>query len=142
MHAAYPFEDLGQSRFAASTLHCHADVDFPPSPSDLKALFMTDPHIQLLHPSIFVITNSTKYIIFRGQNTPKWTEDFVSKKINSWESQLGEREAQFVSEKQSYHEQLFISWRSQTALLNQIAHKYDLKIFTCPRNQNIATRIN
>ncbi|OGH10657.1 MAG: hypothetical protein A2857_01890 [Candidatus Levybacteria bacterium RIFCSPHIGHO2_01_FULL_36_15] len=122
-----------------SILHNHADIDLPPSPPDLGVLFLDESSI-ILSPSIFVITKGTKFVIFRGQNTPQWSEDFVSAKTASWLSQITERAKQFQYQVNSKEENISLHRRVYSALLSQIAAKYDLKVFTCPTKQNTVNR--
>jgi hypothetical protein len=133
-------EHIGQQRFLGSIIHTHGDSDLPPSVADLDSLFISfSNRLETLSPSIIVATVSTKFTIFRGQNTPRLNEDIFAQKSEIWIRQMRERIRQFASG-QSEDEKMSINIRVQSAMLFQIARKYDLKIFTCPSNQNIAIK--
>lgn len=142
----YPREQQ-QDRFIASLMHTHEELDFPPSPIDMRGLFLKNDHI-IAQTAVFVITKSqkpdgsltsNKYIIFRGEQTPQWSEEEANDKVRIWEQMLVERVKAHIDNKVlSRGEQLAVNARAQGAFMRQLVKKYDLRLFTAVNGSDSA----
>lgn len=127
-----------QDKYIGASMHCHP-IDLPPSPTDLLSLFSPG-HFPERMPAIFITTQSTKYVVFRGENTPNWDTNQRQEKDNLWISQYVERLRNVLPGNASIEKALEINRRATTTLINQIAQKYDLRIYKCPTSQNTAIK--
>lgn len=135
-----------QDRFIATTMHTHSDLDFPPSPQDMLHLFLGDENPSA-QTAVFVVTNSrrpdgslvsNKYILFRGPNTPQWSEEHAMEKVQQWMGMLMERVSAHITPNMSEAEQKAINARAQGALLRHIVRKYGLRLFTAVNGSPVA----
>lgn len=127
-----------QDRFVVTAMHTHSDLDFPPSPQDMLNLFLADDNIKA-QTAVFVITKSqktdgsltsNKYILFRGEHTPQWTDAQANEKVQQWLKMLTERVRAHLSPYMSREEQSAINARAQGALMRHLVRAYDLRLFT------------
>ncbi len=129
-------KNLRQDKFAAGVIHTHGLADIPQSSHDLFPLFINT-EFPTATPMSGVITPKRKIFIFRGENTPAWDLDFAEYKINSWDKAFEERVKKHLDWTMSISQRVDINRRAGSALVNQIARKYDLRIYTCESSETI-----
>lgn len=103
--------------------------------------------ISYAETAVFVSSPKSKTLIFRGQLTPQWSEDFARRKVALWRSLLEERGTQVTIDRTrrlplipiGEEEAIDLNNRIQLALLKQLARTYDLVVFKCPLRENIAS---
>lgn len=127
-----------QSRFVGTIMHNHGNLDLPPSPPDLTFLFKAG---FTLSPSILVSTINTNYLIFRGEETPQWTDKILDKKMASWVEQLHDRVRMFQNTHMTDQDNIRLHHRATMAMVAQIARTYDLQLFTGNSSQNSVTKL-
>ena len=127
---------LRQDKYTVGALHTHGLKDAPQSTSDLIGLFrkVDETNAAMLNA---VITPNRKIFIFRGANTPQWEEDFIQSKVQIWRDAFLQRVGHHLRSSMSHFEVDEINRRASTALINQIAQKYDLAIYSCSTSETV-----
>lgn len=120
-------------------IHTSWNTDRPISIVCLRMLLNEDTFMGAL-PAIFIVGKTQNMLIFRGQDTPQWTDREAEKKGSLWIWQLQERLRNFIKPAMSLEESEEIVTRAQKALLRQICAKYDLAYFAGPTDNTIVTR--
>ncbi|MGA2911860.1 MAG: hypothetical protein ABSE17_04505 [Candidatus Levyibacteriota bacterium] len=125
-----------QDRFVGALIHSHP-FDAPPSPLDLSNLLSSNKNA-LAHTSAFIVTPVRKILVFRGAQTPQFSQKEVEAKMNLWKKQIDERVARLRTPAMSDLEVLDMEARAQQTMVRQIIKKYGLRYFVCPVGQTIA----
>ncbi|MFA5933139.1 MAG: hypothetical protein WCV81_02620 [Microgenomates group bacterium] len=128
-----------QEYFLAVGIHNHP-VPTPPSPCDLGGLFLSDEN-PIASTAVFTSSEAEKIVLFRGENTPGWTRDFIDQKVISWDKMIEERAFASLRPNMLMREQTQTNRRVQMAWLRDVVAKYDLQAFSCPIRENIARRM-
>jgi len=126
-----------QNRFMAVAIHNHP-LEMPPSTFDLNNLFLSDKS-PLAHTAVLVASPTKKTLIFRGLDTPQWSEEEIELNRLMWDLDSQTRFEQFYTDNMTVIETTALSSRVQNIVLNHIALEHDLRVFICPLRQNIAS---
>lgn len=129
---------LNENKNAAVFIHSHGVVDVPTSPQDIISLFL-----KLKEGGVtatFVITPEKKSLIFRGPKTPTWDRPAAEDSLKNWVDSVNENIKSSIQPHMSREEQVGINAMEIHKFLRDLADKYDLQMFSCPSEKNIATR--
>lgn len=77
-----------------------------------------------------LITPTRRIFVFRTENTPVWPPEEIDNTVNRWTTAFLNRVRQHVYLGMPLSEQEDINIRAATALLNQIAVKYNLATYS------------
>lgn len=125
-------------------IHSHP-IDVPFSPEDLDMLFLQPNSKGWIMPAEILITPSLKMLIIRTEKTP------VLFKGEQWRPKMEMYEEPVLEEKlifqepdistENLSELALVSHKRMFALI-KVAQKYNLKVYSCPIDQNIAYLAN
>lgn len=126
-----------QDRFVASLIHNHPS-DLPPSTEDLRRIFLSDKET-FGATAVLVANSDTKTVVFRGPNTPQYSDKESQDKVVEWD-QLIERVALNNWDPTMSIEQIKeLEKAAQMIFFQQLALIADLRVFNCPLKENIAS---
>jgi hypothetical protein len=126
-----------QDRFVASLIHNHPS-DLPPSTEDLRRIFLSD-HETFGATAVFVANSDTKTVIFRGPNTPQYSDQESQDKVVGWDKLIESVALKNWDPVMSIEEIEALDKAAQTIFLQQLALIADLRIFNCPLEENVAS---
>ncbi|HSW97283.1 MAG TPA: hypothetical protein VLF89_05645 [Candidatus Saccharimonadales bacterium] len=127
-----------QDRFVGTTTHTHPS-GYPFSPQDLYDLFLDD-EIHFAETAASVVTTNQTMVLFRGNNTPEWEDNFTREKVKRWDAMVRARIQENLRPRMSQEEIVAINARAQSAFLRQAIQTYDLQLFTCGVNESILVK--
>ncbi len=122
----------------AAEVHSHGVDEVPLSPIDLASLFVKT-QSPLARSTVFAITVERKMLAFRGEDTPQWEEKAVERKVAHWLKLIYERVEKVEHKVQSQSEMDVLMARVTHAMLRTLSRKYDIRLFSCPSEENVAS---
>lgn len=126
----------GERKYLGSAMHTHGAYEVPPSGQDLGGLLLGN-NERFAETAAIVLTPATNTIIFRGPATPNLTDLESNAKVALWFRNFTERMDMFLTPYLTREETINMNARAITALIKQIAQKYDLKIFKGFANSSV-----
>lgn len=126
-----------QDRFVAALIHNHPS-HLPASTEDIRRIFLSDEET-FGATAVFVANSDTKTVIFRGPNTPQYSDKESQDKVDEWDKLIEQVALKNWDPSMGMEEIKAIEKAAQTIFLQQLALIADLRIFNCPLRENIAS---
>lgn len=126
-----------QDRFIASLIHNHPS-DLPPSTEDLRRIFLSDEET-FGATAVFVANSDTKTVVFRGPNTPQYSDKESQDKVIEWDKLIEKVALNNWDPSMSLEQIKVLEKAAQMIFFQQLAIVADLRIFNSPVTENIAS---
>jgi hypothetical protein len=148
-HRRGSLKEERQDRFIGALMHTHGDIDNPPSPEDMKGIFLDEEHPDA-QTSVFVISRSKnaagkivfdKYLIFRGNSTPQWSEEEADEHTRRWNLEQKQRIQALISPSTPLQQRIAIDSRVRAEWLLQLKRTFDLRIYLVMNGSDTAVEV-
>lgn len=130
-------KDLRQDRFVGVLIHNHTDR-LPTSTTDLRRLFLANSEI-FAATATFVANTDTKTVIFRGPKTPEYSDKESKEKVKEWDLAIERIMLARIISGVTFGSILDLNRIAQLDFIRTFSRSNDLRIFTCPLRENIAS---